>query len=52
MQPLYGTPEEKAWERQRQGLVRNETGKVRREMEEEDRQAQAAAECCVLKHIQ
>ena len=44
MQPPYGTPEEKAWERQRQGLVRNETGKVRREMEEEDRQAQAAAE--------
>ena len=44
VQPPYGTPEEKAWERQRQGLVRNETGKVRREMEEEDRRAQAAAE--------
>ena len=43
-QPPYGTPEEKAWELQRQGVVRNETGKVRREMEEEDRQAQAAAE--------
>ena len=44
VQPPYGTPEEKAWERQRQGLVRNETGKVRQEMEEEDRRAQAAAE--------
>ena len=35
VQPPYGTPEEKAWELQRQGLVRNETGKVRRGMEEE-----------------
>ena len=42
--PAYGTPEEKAWERRRKGLVGNVTESVRREMEEEDRQAQAAAE--------
>ena len=43
MKPPYGTPEEKAWERRRKGLVGNVTESVRREMEEEDRQAQAAA---------
>ena len=35
---------QKAWERRRKGLVGNVTESVRREMEEEDRQAQAAAE--------
>ena len=44
MQPPYGTPEEKAWERRRKGLAGDVTESVRREMEEEDRQAQAAAE--------
>ena len=44
MQPPYGTPEAKAWEHRRKSLMANETEKVRREMEEEDRQAQAAAE--------
>ena len=44
VQPPYGTPEEKAWERRRKGLAGDVTESVRREMEEEDRQAQAAAE--------
>ena len=40
----YGTAEAKAWEHRRRSLMASETEKVRREMEEEDRQAQAAAE--------
>ena len=43
-EPPYGTAEAKAWEHRRKSLMANETEKVRREMEEEDRQAQAAAE--------
>ena len=44
MEPPYGTAEAKAWEHRRRSLMASETEKVRREMEEEDRQAQAAAE--------
>ena len=43
-EPPYGTAEAKAWEHRRRSLMASETEKVRREMEEEDRQAQAAAE--------